>query len=73
MIFPDGTQQGHNTKARPEIWTNRSDFEKAADNFTSAADKLAQLASAGDKDAFKAQYADMGGTCGACHRSYRAR
>ena len=73
VLFPDGTQSGHNTKARPEIWSDRAGFETAATNFTNAADRLAQLASAGDKDGFKAQYQALGGTCGACHRAYRAR
>ena len=73
VMFPDGTQQGHNTKALPEIWTDRAGFEKAAANLVSASERLGQLAEAGDKDAFKAQYAAMGGTCGACHRAYRAK
>ena len=72
-LFPDGTQTGHNTKARPEVWSDRGGFEKAAANYTAAAEKLSQLAEANDKAGFATQYAALGQTCGACHRGYRAR
>lgn len=72
-MFPDGTQQGHNTKARPEVWSDRANFEKAAANLVAAADRLSQLAEANDKSGFATQYQAMTQACGACHRSYRAR
>ena len=71
VLFPVGTEQGHNTAAKPEIWSDRAGFEKAAGNFTAAAEKLQQVAATGDKDAFKAQFGATGATCGACHRAYR--
>ncbi len=72
-LFPDGTQSGHDTKARTEIWSDRAGFEKAAEKFWTEADKLATLASAGDKAGFAAQYAITTQACGACHRAYRVR
>ena len=72
-LFPDGTQTGHNTKARPEIWSDRAGFDKASASLVAAADKLSQLAEANDKAGFATQYAALTQTCGACHRSYRAR
>jgi len=72
-LFPDGTQSGHNTKARPEIWSDRAGFEKAAQTFWMEADKLAVLADANDKAGFAAQYATTTQACGACHRAYRVR
>lgn len=71
--FPAGTETGGNTKARPEIWTNRDGFNQAADNYVAAFDKLLVLANAGDTAAFNAAYAEAGATCGACHRNFRAR
>lgn len=71
--FPDGTETGGKTKARPEIWTNRAGFDKAADAYVAAFDKLSVLAQAGDTPAFKAQFAEAGATCGACHRDFRNR
>ena len=72
-MFPVGTEAGHNTKARPEIWSDRATFEKDAANLAAAADKLLTLAEADDKAGFAAAWKDAGGTCGACHRAFRAR
>ena len=72
-LFPDGTQTGHNTKARPEIWSDRAGFEKAAEKLWTEADKLAVLAAANDKAGFAAQYTTTTQACGACHRAYRVR
>ena len=71
VMFPDGTQQGHNTAAKPEIWSDRAGFEKAAGNLVAASERLQQIADSGDKDQFKTQFAAMGSACGACHRAYR--
>lgn len=72
-LFPDGTQTGNNTKARPEIWSDRAGFQKAAETFYANADKLAVLAEANDKAGFAAQYTTTTQSCVACHRSYRMR
>ena len=71
--FPAGTETGGNTKAQPAIWSDRPGFDKAADSYTDAVDKLLALAQAGDTPGFTTQFAAVGDTCGACHRTYRAR
>jgi cytochrome c556 len=72
-LFPPGTEKGHDTKARPEIWTDRAGFDADAAALVTEADKLATVAATGDKAAFAAQWKAMGGACGACHRGYRYR
>lgn len=72
-MFPDGTQSGHNTKARSEVWSDRAGFEKAAEKFWTEADKLAVLADADDKAGFAAQFTTTTQACAACHRAYRVR
>jgi cytochrome c556 len=72
-LYPDGTQAGHDTKAKPEIWSDRAGFEKADAAFVAAAEKLEEAAKSGDKAAFAAAFKDVGGTCGGCHRNYKAR
>ncbi len=71
--FPAGSDQGHNTKALPAIWSDRAGFDQAAANFIAAADKLSQLAKAEDTGGFTAQVKTLGGTCTACHNKYRAK
>jgi cytochrome c556 len=71
--FPPGTEEGHGTKALPAIWSDGAGFQKAADELAVAADKLAELAKAGDADAMAPQVKVVGDACSACHRTYRAR
>jgi cytochrome c556 len=71
--FPPGSDTGHNTKALPAVWSDPAGFRKAADNFVAAADKLAELAKAGDADGVAAQVKLVGEACLACHHTYRAR
>lgn len=70
-LFPDGTQTGHDTKAKAEIWTDRAGFEKVSANFVTASTHLAEVAKSGDKAAFAEAWKAEGATCGACHRAYK--
>jgi cytochrome c556 len=72
-MFPKGSEQGHNTKALPAIWSDPAGFKKAADDLSDAADKLAQLAKAGDAEGVATQVKAVGDACSACHRTYRQR
>jgi cytochrome c556 len=73
--FPTGTgpESGVKTAAKPEIWTQRADFEAAAAKLPPEADKLVLVADSGDADAIGAQMKAVGGTCGACHKSFRVK
>jgi cytochrome c556 len=70
--FPAGSDKGP-TKALPSVWADRAGFHQAADNFVASAEKLAQLAKAGDADGVAAQVKVVGDACSACHRTYRQR
>jgi cytochrome c556 len=72
-LFPPGTETGGETHALPAIWSDKSDFDAKAADLATAATKLSTIAATGDKAAFEAQWKATGGTCGACHRTYRAR
>jgi cytochrome c556 len=73
QLFPAGTETGHDTKAKPEVWSDPAGFAKAAANASAAAASLATAAKSGDAEAFAAQFKTLGGTCGACHRTYKVR
>jgi cytochrome c556 len=72
-VFPAGSEKGENTKALPEIWSDRAGFEKTASDMQEAATKLADAAKAGDAETVAAQAKLLGDACGACHRHYRAK
>jgi cytochrome c556 len=71
-LFPPGTDKG-DTKALPEVWSDSAGFAKAAAALGTAADKLTAAAKAEDKVAFEAALKDIGGACGGCHKTYRAK
>ena len=71
--FPKGTEQGHNTRALPAIWSDPDGFKRATENLADAADKLAAAAKAGDAEGVATQVKAVTDACNACHRTYRAR
>ena len=73
VMFPPGTEQGHDTKALPAVWSDRPGFEKAANTLKERAADLAKAADANDPAAFAAAFGEMGRACGACHRNYRQK
>ena len=71
--FPKGTgPELGKTGAKPEIWQNWPDFTAKLHNFQGAAKVFNAAAASGDLNAIKARYADLGGTCKACHDKYRS-
>jgi cytochrome c556 len=72
-VYPAGSDKGENTKALPEIWSERAGFEKAAADMTEAATKLSEAAKAGDTEGVAADAKLIGQACGGCHRHYRAK
>jgi cytochrome c556 len=72
-MFPHGSERGHETRAKPEIWSDPSGFEKAAANARAQAEALVKVAEANDQAGFATGLAAMGQACGSCHRQYRTQ
>jgi cytochrome c556 len=71
--FPAGTGPDvGKTGAKPEIWQNQQDFVAKLHAFQGAARAFNAAAQSGDLNAIKARYAELNGTCKACHDKYRA-
>jgi cytochrome c556 len=70
-FFGEGTDK--DTRAKPEIWKNRADFDAKMDKMTGEAAKLPAVVKAGDVAAFKKQVHDLNEACKACHDEYRAK
>ena len=70
-LFPEGTERGHNTRARPAVWSDRAGFEKAAANLAEAARRMANAAATDNRTEFaKANLATVA-ACSTCHMAYR--
>jgi cytochrome c556 len=70
--FAPGSEQG-TTRAKPEIWSNMTDFQSKLEDFRAAAAKLAEISAQGDSAASREQFIATGGTCKACHDEYKSK
>lgn len=71
-LFPPGSDKGK-TRALSAIWSDNAGFRKDASEMVAAANKLAELAKAGNAEGAAAQLKVVADACTACHRTYRAR
>jgi len=72
-VFPAGSDKGGDTKALPEVWSDRAGFEKIAVAMGAVATKVVEAAKAGNPDAVAADTKALGEQCSACHKRYRAK
>ena len=68
--FPAGSNVT-GSSAKPEIWSNRADFDTKVANFQEKAAALLVAVKTGDKAQITPASQAMGGACGACHTPYR--
>ena len=67
LLFPPGSVT-EKSRARPDIWQKRAEFENAAGNLQTLAEKLRDASRAKDSPAVEAMVKDFGKqACGACH------
>jgi cytochrome c556 len=68
--FVDGSDKG-DTRAKPEIWSERDKFNAAATKMQDEMVKFNAVAKAGDVAALKAAAGSVGQACKGCHDKYR--
>lgn len=68
--FVDGSDKG-NTKAKPQIWTEKTKFNEYAEKMQGEMIKLDAAAKTGNLDSIKAAVGAVGGSCKACHDAFR--
>ncbi|UCH41115.1 MAG: cytochrome c [Gammaproteobacteria bacterium] len=68
-LFSEGTakDQVPGSRAKPEIWSEASDFEAAGNVVISSVDKLIEILASGDVEAFKVQFSLVEQACLGCH------
>ncbi len=72
--WPAGTAAGvAKSKARPEIWQQRGQFNQRAAAFRAAAAAMDRAAASGDKAKVGEQVKTLGGTCKGCHDLYQVK
>jgi len=69
--FADGSDKG-TTRAKPEIWENKADFDSKLEALRKELASLQQVTTGGDREAISAQVAATGKACKSCHDDYKA-
>ena len=69
--FVDGSEKG-TTRAKPEIWENKDDFNAKMEDLDKALVALQQATAGGDRKAIGEQVGAAGKACKACHDEYKA-
>lgn len=75
-LYLPGTDKGkgwEESRAKPEIWTDKEKMGKVATEFVKEANEMAKVAAGGDAAAVKAQLGKLGGTCKGCHDDFKAK
>ena len=60
------------SKAKPELWTQRADFDAKMNDLVERSAALATVAKSGDAAKSKQAFLDTAATCKACHDKYKA-
>ena len=68
-MFPAGSgrEGAPETRAKPEVWTKRAEFDAAVADMVKETAALGDAAKAGNADAVKAAWPKVAEACGACH------
>jgi cytochrome c556 len=70
-LFPEDSDFGE-TRAKPEVWGKRAEFEKAAKNGAQAAADFLKAVKSKEKDLAPA-YKKLGESCKECHKQFREK
>jgi cytochrome c556 len=70
--YSSDTRNVADSKLKPEMWSNREDFEQKMQTLVDRSAALAQVADGTDAAASKAAFYDLAKACKACHDKYRA-
>lgn len=71
--FPADSNGVAHTAAKPEIWTDTVEFDKALQNLLDKSAALAAAAKTGDPDKLKDAVQDTRKACKGCHEKFRAK
>ena len=74
--FPEGSNVGEpESKAKPDVWSDRADFDKKLHDFQEHAAALIEVNARekGATDAFKTAVTTLGQDCKGCHDTYKVK
>jgi cytochrome c556 len=70
--YPAETKDVSDSKLKPEMWSNRADFDAKLKALVDRSATLAATAKSGDFEKSKAAFFETANTCKSCHDKYKA-
>ena len=70
-LFPPGSTH-EKSRAKPEIWSNASGFQKRVTEFQTSSAELVKAVATKDKQKIADAYGAVGKACGGCHDDFRS-
>jgi cytochrome c556 len=71
-LFPEGTGPDKvASESKPEVWTDRAAFDKAADELVAKSEAFLKATESGDVSAAMAAFGQVGRSCGGCHDDFK--
>lgn len=70
--YTPSSRHEEDSEATDLVWTQPEKFQAAIDRFKSSVTKLNQAASTHQLDAVKAPFGELGQSCKACHKDFKA-
>lgn len=70
--FPEGSDKGADTEAKPEIWKNLDDFKSKMSDLVRETKNLSEVAKTGDEAKTREQFKNTAHACKSCHDKYRS-
>jgi cytochrome c556 len=71
--FIEGSDKGANTRAKPEVWTNKDKWAAAVARSQEDVGKLSAAGRSGNLDQIKAAVGAVGASCKGCHDDFQAQ
>jgi len=71
--FVDGSDKGGNTRAKPEIWTEKDKWTAAVARSQDDVNKLAAAGRSGNFEQIKAGVSAVAASCKGCHDDFQAK
>lgn len=69
----DASTANEKTRALPEVFKDTAKFKESADKFQAEVTKLVAATKSGNEANVKAEVAEVGKACGACHDNFRQK
>lgn len=70
--FPESSKDAPNSNTRPDVWSERKDFDRMMTAYLNATVAVASAAKTGNADGVRQSVIEVGKTCRSCHEKFES-